>query len=183
MVGLGVFVGYRVAMKVQTMRLVRDRLFLHMPLVGRYVKETLAANFSRVFATMLRAGVPLDEALAGTQDTTTNEVMRMTLGRVRTAVREGERMTPVVERAGVFPPVVCDLAAIGEESGELGRVFERVAGIYEEKLETDAAAIGKLVTPAIVIVLGLVVGFIAVALFGTYATVIQKLSAAGQGTL
>ena len=171
----GVVVFYLFARRFSGFRLLRDRFYVRCPFVRRFVKEGTVARFSRVFGTMLEAGVPLDETLQAVHDTSSNELVRHTLTRVQEAVAAGGRITPVLERSDMFPPVAYDLMAIGEEAGALDRVFSRMADIYEEKLATDVAALAKFVQPVIVIVLGLIVGFIVVAMFGTYSSLLQQI--------
>ena len=173
----GVITAYRMTMKVATARLLRDRLLISCPFVKHFVKENLVASFSRVFETMLEAGVPLQEALEAARDTTQNELLRQTISRVMESVSEGGKITPALEKAGVFPAVAYDLIAIGEEAAELDRVFGRMANIYEEKIDTDTTALSKLVTPVVVIILGIVVGFIVIALFSTYITALEGFHA------
>ena len=172
---VGVIVLYKLTMRVSTMRLLRDRFLVRCPGIRRFVKTSLVANFSRVFSTMLQAGVPLQETLQAVHDTTTNELLRLTMKRVEKAVSEGGRITPALERADLFPPVAYDLAAIGEEAGALDRVFARMADIFEEKLETDTAMIGKIAQPAIVILLACIVGFVVISLLSMYAGVLQQI--------
>jgi len=166
---------YQLGKRVSSLRLLRDRFLVRCPVVRRIARESMAASFARVVATMLQAGVPLQETLQSSHDTTDNELMRLTISRVQEAVSRGERITPELERAAIFPPVAYDLLSIGEEAGALGRVSERIADIYEEKVAADVAMISRLIQPAVVIILGLTVGFVVVALFSTYATMLQEL--------
>jgi type IV pilus assembly protein PilC len=153
----------------------RDRFYVRCPGVRYFAKTSIVAGFSRVFGTMLQAGVPLDETLQAVHDTSSNELVRHTLTRVQEAVAAGGRITPVLEKSGMFPAVAYDLTAIGEEAGALDRVFSRMADIYEEKLSTDVAALGKFVQPVVVILLGLIVGFVVIAMFSTYSSVVQQI--------
>lgn len=176
---VGLVVLYRIAKCFRTFRLLRDRLFLRCPGVRYFIKENLLANFARVFAIMIQSGVSLEESLQAAHDTTTNEVLRLTVERAQQAVREGGQMTPSLERGGVFPPLAYDLSAVGEEAGALGRVFERMADVYEDKLTTDTAVLGKFIQPVIIVVLAFVVGFVMIGFLGTYLSLFTQLTPTG----
>lgn len=169
---------YMTARKIPTFRLLRDRILLRLPGVGHFVKQGLLVNFSRVFSTLINSGVPLEESLSATRGITNNEVLRLTVDRVKDAVRRGERLTPTLARGGTFPPLAYDLCAVGEESGMLDRVFARVADVYDEKQSTELAMVGNLVQPAIIIILAVIVGFIVFAFFNMYIAGFENINAA-----
>jgi len=176
-----VIIAYLIARRFATFRLIRDRVLLHVPLVRLFIRESLVAHFARVFSMLLQSGVPLIEAIEASRGTTGNEVMRLTLDRVAEAVREGRQIAPEFDKSGVFPVLVCDTIAVGEESGSLDRVFARVGDVHERRLEEYTARLSALVQPVIVIVLALIVGVVALTLFGFYAQVLQNLGAQASG--
>ncbi len=172
-----VIVVYFIAIQFSGFRLLRDRILIRFPFVQRFVKQSIVANFSRIFSTMLQAGVPLFDSLQAARDTTKNEVVRLAVDRTQKNVREGGRITPPLVGEKIFPPLAYDMIHVGEETGALGDVFERLADIYERKEANDLEILGQFVQPAIVTVLALVVGFIVISLFQTYAGVIGQISA------
>ena len=176
-----VVIAYLIARRFATFRLIRDRILLHVPLARLFIRESLVAHFSRVFSMLLESGVPLIEAIEASRGTTGNEVMRLTLDRVADAVREGRQIAPEFDKSGVFPVLVCDTIAVGEEAGSLDRVFARLGDVHEKRLEEYTARLSALVQPVIVIVLALVVGVVALTLFGFYAQVLQNLGASPAG--
>jgi type IV pilus assembly protein PilC len=155
---------------------VRDAIMLKLPGFRHFIRERLLARFARIFSIMIESGVSLDESLQAAHETTSNEVMKNAIEHVRQEVREGSRMTPPLEEANVFPPLAVDLVAVGEEAGALGRVFERIADVYEEKIETDVAIVGKFIQPFIVITLGLMVLFIIISFLGTYLALFSQVT-------
>ncbi|MFW5923805.1 MAG: type II secretion system F family protein [Planctomycetota bacterium] len=167
---------YLVGSQFSAFRLVRDRLLIRLPFVQRFVKKSLVANFSRVFSTMIHAGVPLPEALQATRETTNNEVVRLAVDRTEEAVREGQRIVPPLEKEKIFPPLAYDMMEVGEETGELDHVFGRIATIYEQRLANELETMGKLVQPTIIVILAVIVGFIVVAMFHTYATLLTEVT-------
>lgn len=179
--GLGLAAIYVVGVHFSGFRLVRDRFLIRCPWVNRFVKQGVVANFARVFATMLRAGVPLPEALQAARNTTRNEVVRLAVDRTQEAVREGGRIVPPLERENIFPPLAYDMMEVGEETGELDHVFQRIAEIYEKKAANDLEILGKLVHPAVIVVLAIIVGFIVLAMFHTYAQLLVHITGGGMG--
>ncbi len=167
---------YFIGIQFSGFRLVRDRILLRLPIVERFVKQSVVANFGRIFSTMIHAGVPLSDALQAAHDTTRNEVVRLAVERTMKNVREGGRVTPPLVREKIFPPLAYDMIHVGEETGSLGDVFERIADIYETREANDLEILGKIVQPFIIVLLALIVGFVVVALFQTYATLIGEIT-------
>jgi type IV pilus assembly protein PilC len=172
----GLFAGYFIACQFMAFRLLRDRFVVRCPFIRYFVKQNLAANFSRVFATLLHAGIPLPEALEATRGTVKNELLRLTISRTIEAVREGGRLGPGLEKGNVFPALAYDMIEVGEETGELDHVFERMADIYENKAASDLELLGKLVQPAIIIVLAIIVGYIVFAMFQMYSSLLIQIT-------
>ena len=142
-----------IATRFLVFRLLRDRFLLRCPGISHFVKQDLLANFGRVFSTMLRAGLPIQESLQAAHDTCRNEVGRLTITRVQEAVRRGQRITPTLESSGIFPALAYDLCAAGEEAGALDRVFSKLGDYYEQKLQDEAQMLAKFVQPLIIILL------------------------------
>lgn len=166
--------GYKfIAVHIPAFRLLRDRLMLRIPLVRHFAMNALVARFARVFSMLLESGVPLLETLHAAKNTISNELMRLTIDRMRETIQQGGRMAPVIERAGVFPPLVCDMVAVGEEAGALVRVFDKVADVYESQIETDLSTFAALIKPAMVIILGGVVLLVALAFFSVYSAMLS----------
>ena len=172
---VGLFVLYAIARRFRVFRLLRDRLLIRLPIARYFVKESLVANFARVFSTLYGSGVPLIDTLQATHSTTRNEVLRLAIERVIASVREGGRMGEPLEQAAVFPPLAYDMIAVGEEAGALDRVFEKMAALYEERFATDTALVAKFVQPAIVVFLAVVVGFVVVSFFSMYASILEQI--------
>lgn len=179
--GLGLAAIYAVGVHFSGFRLVRDRFLIRCPWVKRFVKQGVVANFARVFGTMLRAGVPLPEALQAARNTSKNEVVRLAVDRTQETVKEGGRLVPPLEKEKLFPALAYDMMEVGEETGELDHVFQRIADIYEEKAANDLEILGKLVHPAVIVVLAIIVGFIVLAMFHTYAHLLVHITGGGMG--
>jgi type IV pilus assembly protein PilC len=142
-----------------------DQLKLHTPVMGRIFQKTSVARFSRTLGTLLSAGVPILEALQITRETSGNEVFSRAMLKVHDGIREGESFADPLRQAKVVEPMVVNMIDVGEETGELDQMLNKVADTYDEEVETLVAGMVSLLEPIMVITLGVIVGFIVVALF------------------
>jgi len=142
-----------------------DNLKLHTPILGRIVSKTSVARFSRTLGTLLTAGVPILEALQITSDTSGNAVFARAMSSVHDGIREGESFADPLRQAKVVEPMVVNMIDVGEETGELDKMLNKVADTYDEEVDTLVSGMVSLLEPVMVITLGLIVGFIVVALF------------------
>ncbi len=137
-----------------------DRLALKVPLFGRLNLLVATARFSRTLATLLRSGVPLLKALDIVTNLMQNKVLRKVLEDTSVAVREGEGLAAPIKRSGVFPPMVAQMAAVGERSGDLEDMLFRVADTYEHQVDLTLNGLLSLLEPIMILIMGGVVGFI-----------------------
>lgn len=145
-------------------RLFKDNLKLKIPLFGRLILKTEISRFSRTMGILLRNGVSILNALQVVQDTINNSVVAQEIEKVRAAVREGERMSQVLAREKIFPPFVSNLLSVGEEGGTLENSFYRIAEVYDIEVERHIKVITSMLEPAIILIMGFVVGFIVISL-------------------
>ena len=148
----------------ETGRLKLDRLMLKLPLFGRLNLLVATARFTRTLGTLLRSGVPMLKALEISTNLMQNRVLRQVLEETSVAVREGEGLAPPIRRSGVFPPMVAQMAAVGERSGELEDMLFRVADTYEHQVDMTLNGLLSLLEPLMILVMGTVVGFIVLAI-------------------
>lgn len=141
-----------------------DRLAITLPLFGRLNLLIATARLTRTLGTLLKSGVPLLQALDITRNLIQNRVLRQALDDTAIAVREGEGLSAPLRRAGVFPPMVTQMAAVGERSGELEEMLFRVADAYEHQVDLSLTGLLSLLEPAMILVMGSVVGFIVMAI-------------------
>lgn len=145
-------------------RLRLDRLMLRLPLFGRLNLLLATARFSRTLSTLLASGVPLLKALEIARNLLQNQILADVVAATTDAVREGESLAAPLKRSGVFPPMVAQMAAIGERSGELEAMLLRVADAYEHQVELAIGGLLSLLEPLMILVMGSVVGFIVMAI-------------------
>jgi type IV pilus assembly protein PilC len=142
-----------------------DRTLLKIPVLGEIVKKGTIARFSRTLATMFAAGVPLVDALASVAGASGNRVYYDATMAVRSEVSTGTHLEPAMSETGVFTNLVLQMVAIGEESGELDSMLNKVADFYEAEVDDAVAAMTSLLEPFIMVFLGSLIGTMVVAMY------------------
>ncbi|MDT8440026.1 MAG: type II secretion system inner membrane protein GspF [Desulfuromonadales bacterium] len=145
-------------------RLYTDRLLLKMPLFGRLQLLIATARFARTLGTLLQSGVPLLRALDIARNLLSNRVLNQTIETAGHAVREGGSLSASLKQTAVFPPMLAQVAAAGEKSGQLEEMLFRVADSYENQTELSIAGLLSLLEPLMILVMGGVVGFVVLAI-------------------
>jgi type IV pilus assembly protein PilC len=152
-----------------------DRIKLRVPIMGTIVSKTSVARFARTLGTLLSAGVPILEALNITRSTCGNQVFAKALGQVHDGIREGESFAEPLRHTKVVEPMVVNMIDVGEETGELDNMLERVADNYDEDVDNIVSGMVSLLEPIMVITLGTIVGFIVIALFMPMVALLQNM--------
>jgi type II secretory pathway component PulF len=141
-----------------------DTLWLRIPFVGELVQRYEMAKFARTLGTLFDNGVPVLTALKITADTLTNTVIKREIEDVHTRVSEGGSISDGLRDAEHFPPLVVNIFEVGEESGKLGAVTKRLADAYDVEVDRAVKALTSLIEPVIIVVMGIVVGFLVIAM-------------------
>ncbi len=152
-----------------------DSVKLKIPVVGKILGKTAVARFTRTLGTLLSAGVPILEAINITRETAGNEVFGRTLGRVHDAIREGEDFASPLRQAKIVEPMVVNMIDVGEETGDLDKMLYKIADTYDEEVETMVAGMVSLMEPVMIVTLGLIIGFIVVAIFIPLPTMLAEM--------
>jgi len=162
-----VLVVWGVSMYVQT-RIGRRHyhmLKLKMPIFGKLNHKISISRFARTLSTLLVSGVPILQALETVAGAVDNEIMSDAILAARAAIREGEQIGDPLERSGMFPPMVVQMVAIGEETGSLDAMLSKIADFYEAEVDATLAGLTAALEPILIVSLGFVVGFIVIAMF------------------
>jgi type IV pilus assembly protein PilC len=152
------------AVQTERGRYAKDKLFLSVPVLGETIQYALVERFCRVLASMVSAGVALPEALRVATESLRNLVYIRALSGVSEAMLEGEGLAGPLAKTGLFPPTAAQMLRVGEETGTLDGQLEVTAQYYETELDYKIKKLTALFEPAIIVVMGLLVGFVAVAL-------------------
>jgi type IV pilus assembly protein PilC len=146
-------------------KLIFHRLELKLPILGELFRKVAVSKFSRTLATLVQSGVPILVSLEIVGKTSGNKVVEIAIENVRTNVREGESIAAPLGKSGVFPPMVVRMIAVGEQTGELGKMLGKISQFYDEQVDAAVAGLTSMIEPLIIGFLGIVVGSIVVALF------------------
>src|SRR5215831_18283352 len=141
-----------------------DRLALRMPLLGEVVLKTETARFARILGTLLKSGVPVLTALGVVRDLAGNQVLGRAIERVADGVRRGAGITNPLKESGAFPPMAVHIVQVGEETGRLEEMLLKLAADLESELRRLVKRLMWMLEPTIILIMGLIVGFIVVAL-------------------
>ena len=141
-----------------------DARLLRLPVFGSLVRMIAISRFTRTLGTLLQSGVPALTALDIVRSVVGNTVLADAIHKARENVREGEPIADPLRRSGLFPPVVVQMVAVGEKSGELEKMLLKISDSFDRTVETRITALMSLLEPVIILVMGLVVGFIVVAI-------------------
>ena len=160
---------------------VLDTVVLATPKVGDFARKANIARFTRTFGTLMSSGVPILQALMITRDTIPNTVVQKALEKVHDRVRDGEPLAAPLEQQKIFPTMVTSMIDVGEETGELPEMLNRIADNYDEDLDNAVAGITSIIEPVMIVFLALVVGTIVIALFLPIIEIIKKLSSGHAG--
>ena len=147
------------------MRQFIDRMSLQVPVIGPILKKAAIARFSRTLATMFGAGVPLVEAMKSVAGATGNIVYQDAVLRMRDEISTGMRMQRAMENTGLFPNMVVQMIAVGEESGSLDEMAAKVADFYEDDVDAAVDSLSSLLEPLIMVILGVLVGGLVIAMY------------------
>jgi type IV pilus assembly protein PilC len=142
-----------------------DKLSLQVPVIGPILKKSAIARYARTLATMFGAGVPLVEAMKSVAGATGNIIYQDAVLRMRDEIATGMRMQRAMENTGLFPNMVVQMIAVGEESGSLDEMASKVADFYEADVDAAVDALSSLLEPMIMVILGVLVGGMVVAMY------------------
>jgi type IV pilus assembly protein PilC len=142
-----------------------DKLSLQIPVIGPILKKSAIARYARTLATMFGAGVPLVEAMKSVAGATGNIIYQDAVLRMRDEIATGMRMQRAMENTGLFPNMVVQMIAVGEESGSLDEMAGKVADFYEADVDAAVDALSSLLEPMIMVILGVLVGGMVVAMY------------------
>ena len=177
-IALGAIVVYffRRYYKTDNGRMRVDRLLLRMPLVGKIFRKVAVARFCRTLATLMGSGVPILDGLDITAKTSGNAVIETAIKTVRGRIERGETIAAPLRATGVFPPMVAQMIGAGESTGALDTMLAKIAEFYEEEVDIAVAGLMTILEPALIVVLGVIVGGIVISMYMPLFDLISQLS-------
>jgi type IV pilus assembly protein PilC len=163
--GGGIYALLQFHKRSRPMREFIDRMSLKMPVIGPILTKAAIARYARTLSTMFSAGVPLVEALDSVAGATGNSVYEKAVLRMKDEVATGQRLQRAMENSGLFPNMVIQMIAVGEESGSLDEMSGKVATFYEQDVDNAVDAMSSLLEPLIMAILGVLVGGLVIAMY------------------
>lgn len=157
---------FRRYIKTSRGRYVWHSFLLRIPVIKVIITKTAIARFSRIFASLMGAGVPIVEAIETTAGAIGNAVIEKELLGSSKAIQAGSQLSMELQKSPHFPPIVAQMLSVGEETGETEKVVLKVAEFYEEEVDTAVGALSSVIEPVMIVVLGGMVGLIAMSVFG-----------------
>jgi type IV pilus assembly protein PilC len=151
--------------KTEKGRLTVDALALKMPVAGMLIRKVSVAKFTRTMSTMLSSGVAILEALDIVARTAGNKVVENAVYNVRSGISEGRTMADPLQASGVFPAMVCQMIAVGESTGALDAMLEKIADFYDEEVDQAVENLTAMIEPMMIVFLGVVVGGLIVSMY------------------
>jgi type IV pilus assembly protein PilC len=162
---IGLFFFIKQALRYERVIMEVDKTQLKVPVFGKIIRKYIIARFTRTLSTLLKSGVSILSALDISSKTVGNKVIETNLLAVKNQVSKGEKIGVSLSQSQNFPPLVVNLIAIGEETGDLPSMLEKIAVFYEDEVNISTAALTSLIEPFIIVFLGTIIGGIVIAMF------------------
>jgi len=159
------FLGNALYQRQPKLRVLWEHSVLHLPILGRLLHKAAIARFARTLATTFSAGIPITDGLGAAAKATNNHAYQSAVNTLRIEVNEGMSIYHAMKSVHIFPNMVTQMIMIGEESGDLNGMLNKVADIYENDVDTAVEGLSSLLEPIIMVVLGIVVGALIIAMY------------------
>jgi type II secretory pathway component PulF len=157
---VGVIIGFRAFVRSDEGRTAWDRFRLVIPGYGRIIRHRHYAQFARTLGTLMENGIPLLRALDLVTEIASNRFLELKLGEVRRAVIDGATLSVALQEQRLFPDLLTDMMAVGEQTGHFAETMQAIADVYERELDRTVAVISQLIPPVIIVVIAILVGFV-----------------------
>ena len=166
---------FKITNRIPAGKFALDFVKYNMPLAGPIISKTSISRFGRTLGTLMSSGVPVLNALAIVKETSGNEVVARAVQKIHDAVKEGEGIAKPLGETKIFPEMVISMVEVGEETGKLPELLDKIADTYEEEVNNSVDALTSLIEPLLIVGLSGIVGTIVVALFMPMVKIIEKI--------
>jgi len=153
-----------------------DKIQLKLPVFGFLLRRIALSRFARTFSILLKSGVPIIKALTVVEETVGNAVIAHAVSKAKISIKEGERISYPLEETGEFPPMVIDMIAVGEETGALDDMLQKISDFYDREVDYTIDAFTTMIEPVLITFMGVVIGFIVVSLYLPLFSAIQNMT-------
>jgi len=159
------FVAIKYAYGTERGQMAIDQFLLKVPVFGQLIRKSAVARFTRTLATLVSSGVPILDALAITARTAGNKVVERAIVNARSSIASGRTIADPLIESNVFPPMVCQMISVGETTGALDTMLQKIADFYEDEVDNTVANLMSLLEPAVILFLGVVIGGLVVSMY------------------
>ena len=142
-----------------------DEISLKLPVFGILLKKVAIAKFTRTLGTLIKSGVPILQGLETVAKTSGNKVIEKAIMNSYNSIKEGGRISDPLKKANIFPPMVIQMISVGEETGGLDNMLNKIADFYDQEVDTAVKGLTSMIEPLIIVFLGIVIGTIVIAMF------------------
>ncbi len=164
-VAIGLFIAFRFYYKSEGGRKVVDSILLKAPVFGELIRKVAVAKFTRTLGTLISSGVAILDGLQITARTAGNKVVEEAVMKTRTSISEGKTIADPLKASGVFPPMVVQMIAVGEQTGALDAMLAKIADFYDEEVDVAVTNLTALLEPLLMVFLGVVIGGVVIAMY------------------
>lgn len=164
-IGFGINFAFKKYYGTPKGRKLMDQLFLKMPVVGPLIRKVSVAKFTRTLGTMISSGVPIMDGLEIVAKTAGNKVVEEAIYRVRQSISEGKTMAEPLAACGVFPPMVVQMISVGEATGAMDAMLNKIADFYDDEVDDAVGALTAMMEPLLMVFLGTTVGGLVIAMY------------------
>lgn len=161
----GVFYGIKRYIKTEKGRRKIDETAIKLPVFGILIKKVAIAKFSRTLGTLIKSGVPILQGLETVAKTSGNKVIEEAIMKSRDSIKEGGRLAEPLKKSNLFPQMVVQMIGVGEETGSLDTMLIKIADFYDQEVDTAVKGLTSMIEPLIMVFMGLVIGFVVIAMF------------------
>lgn len=172
---IGCIIGFVVYGRTTAGAMHLDKLKLRVPVFGDIILKVAISRFARTFGTLISSGVPVLRAMEITSDTAGNLAVASVIERARNSVKEGEKISDPMQNSEYFPVMVTQMIAVGEETGRLDQMLVKISDFYESEVDSMLKGLASLIEPIMIVVLGVLVGFIAVSVVLPIYTLVDSV--------
>jgi type IV pilus assembly protein PilC len=158
-------IGLRQAYKTEQGRLAMDRAILQAPVFGDLIRKSSIARFTRTLSTLVSSGVPILDSLLITAKTSGNKVVERAILATRLSISEGNSISEPLVQSKVFPPMVCQMIAVGESTGALDAMLQKIAEFYEDEVDNMVNNLTTLMEPLVILFLGIIIGGLVISMY------------------
>ena len=158
-------VALRYSYQTENGRMAMDRALLEMPVFGDLIRKSSIARFTRTLSTLVSSGVPILDALLITAKTSGNKVVERAVLATRLSISEGNSISEPLVQSKVFPPMVCQMISVGESTGALDAMLQKIAEFYEDEVDNMVANLTTLMEPLVILFLGVIIGGLVISMY------------------